>query len=196
MFHQIPEAIMLQMKRLEQLDAQDRQDGTPRLQRLRQIPPETGRFLALLAANVPAGAMLEIGTSAGYSTLWLSLAAKATGRKIITFEILAEKVRLAQEIFRVAGVEDVIELVAGDAREHLADYREIAFCFLDAEKEIYQACYDAVVPYLVSGGYLIADNAINHQETLAPMLDNALCDQRVAAMVAPVGKGLLICRKM
>lgn len=196
MFHQIPEAIMLQMKRLEQLDAQDRQDGTPRLQRLRQIPPETGRFLALLAANVPAGAMLEIGTSAGYSTLWLSLAAKATGRKIITFEILAEKVRLAQEIFRVAGVEDVIELVAGDAREHLADYREIAFCFLDAEKEIYQACYDAVVPNLVSGGYLIADNAINHQETLAPMLDNALCDQRVAAMVAPVGKGLLICRKM
>jgi len=187
---------MLQMKRLEQLDAQDRQDGTPRLQRLRQIPPETGRFLALLAANVPAGAMLEIGTSAGYSTLWLSLAAKATGRKIITFEILAEKVRLAQEIFRVAGVEDVIELVAGDAREHLADYREIAFCFLDAEKEIYQACYDAVVPNLVSGGYLIADNAINHQETLAPMLDNALCDQRVAAMVAPVGKGLLICRKM
>ena len=196
MFHQIPEAMLAQMQRLEQIDALDRKDGTPRPQRLRQIPPETGRFIALLAANVPPGKMLEIGTSAGYSTLWLSLAARETGRKIITFEILPEKVRLAKHTFQAAEVEDVIELVAGDALEHLGSYREIALCFLDAEKEIYQACYHAVIPNLVHGGYLIADNAINHRETLAPMLEKALRDPRVDAMVAPIGKGLLICRKL
>jgi caffeoyl-CoA O-methyltransferase len=195
-FHQISEKMQAQMHHLEQIDAQDRQDGTPRLKRLRQIPPETGRFLALLAANVPEGQMIEIGTSAGYSTLWLSLAALATGRKIITFEILEDKVRLAQETFRVAQVESVIELVSGNALEYLGKYREIALCFLDAEKEIYQACYDVVVPNMVSGGYMIADNAINHRDTLEPMIEKSLRDQRVDAMVAPVGKGLLICRKL
>jgi predicted O-methyltransferase YrrM len=53
------------METLEKIDARDRQDGTPRLQRLRQITPETGRFLGLLAAGAPAGELLEIGTSAG-----------------------------------------------------------------------------------------------------------------------------------
>ena len=196
MFHQISEAMMTEMQRLEQIDAQDRKDGTPRLKRLRQIPPETGRFLALIAANVPEGQMLEIGTSAGYSTLWLSLAAIAIGRKIVTFELLEEKIRLAKETFQAAQVADVIELVSGNALEHLGKYREIALCFLDAEKEIYQACYDAVVLNLVSGGYLIADNAINHREILEPMIEESLRDQRVDAMVAPVGKGLLICRKL
>jgi predicted O-methyltransferase YrrM len=196
MFHQISEAMLSQMQRLERLDALDRKDGTPRMQRLRQIPPETGRFLALLAANVPPGQMLEIGTSAGYSTLWLSLAAQETGRKIITFEILPEKVRLAKDTFQAAGVEDLIELVAGDALTHLGLHREIVFCFLDAEKEVYQACYDAVIPKLVRGGYLVADNAINHRDTLAPMLEKSLRDQRADTMIAPIGKGLLICRKL
>ena len=76
MFHDLPEAIQEQMTALEEIDAQDRQDGTPQVKRLRQIPPATGKFLAFIAASAPEGAWLEIGTSAGYSALWLSLAAK------------------------------------------------------------------------------------------------------------------------
>jgi|GEM_PF-6616003 len=56
------------------MDTKDREDGKPRLQRLRQVPPDTGKFLALLAANAPAGEYLEIGSSAGCSTLWLAVA--------------------------------------------------------------------------------------------------------------------------
>src|SRR5512142_2636808 len=100
MFHTIHPAILERMKFLEELDSKDRLDGTPRLQRLRQIPPETGKFLALLAASAPEGSILEIGTSAGYSTLWLAVAALALGRKITTFEVLPEKVELAKETFR------------------------------------------------------------------------------------------------
>ena len=195
MFHQISPEIQTQMKRLEAIDAKDRKDGTPRLQRLRQIPPITGKFLARMAANVPTGMMIEIGTSAGYSTLWLSLAAQALGRKITTFEILPEKVKLAKETFQKAQVEDVVELVAGDALEHLANLDGIAFCFLDAEKEVYKACYDLVIPKMVRGGTFIADNAINHRETLQPMVKASLEDPHVDAMVATIGKGLLVCRK-
>jgi predicted O-methyltransferase YrrM len=172
------------------------------MQRLRQIPPETGRFLALMAATAPQGAMLEIGTSAGYSALWISLTlreralkAKRTAR-LHTFEVLPEKIELARETFRQAQVEDIVELIHADAREHLLAYERISFCFLDAEKEVYQDCYEIVVPNLVPGGFLIADNAINHQVTLQPFLDYALVDPRVDALIIPIGKGLLLCRKV
>jgi caffeoyl-CoA O-methyltransferase len=195
MFRNIPAPILQRMTYLEAIDARDRTDGTPRLKRLRQIPPETGRFIALLAATSPEGRIVEIGTSAGYSTLWLALACRETNRKLTTFEILDEKVVLAGETFEAAGVGDVVELIHADALDHLDDIKEISFCFLDAEKESYAECYEAVIPNMVSGGLLVADNAINHQETLQPMIDRALSDERVDAVIAPIGKGELVCRK-
>ena len=183
------------MRELEAIDAQDRDDGTPRMDRLRQIPPETGRFVALLAAAAPPGAVVEIGTSGGYSTLWLALACRETGRRVTTFEILPGKAALARETFRTAGVEDVVDLVEGDALAHLERLSDVGFCFLDAEKEVYGPCYDLVVPRMVSGGLLVADNAINHYETLATMITAALADERMDALVAPIGKGELVCRR-
>jgi caffeoyl-CoA O-methyltransferase len=195
-FHSISTAMAERMRFLEARDAQDRIDGTLRSQRLRQVPPETGKFLALLAAAAPAGAIIEIGTSGGYSGLWLALAARASGRRVVTFETLAEKVGLAQETFRMAGVEDVIDLVAGDARPYLVRSDNIGFAFLDAEKEIYGECYELIVPRLVQGGLLVADNAINHRQALQAMLDRALGDERVDAMIVPIGKGELVCRRI
>ena len=63
------------------------------------------------------------------------------------------------------------------------------------QKEVYGDCYEAVIPNMVSGGLLVADNAINQQETLKPILDRALRDNRVDALIVPVGKGELLCRK-
>ncbi len=196
MFHNIPKQILDRMKTLEEIDARDRQDGTPNLERLRQISPETGKFLALMAASVPAGAWLEIGTSAGYSALWISLACQLHETKLITFELLPDKTKLARETFKKAKMGPLVELVNGDARGHMSDYDEIAFCFLDAEKEMYMEFYDLIVPRLVNGGLLIADNVLNHIETLQPVLDKAESDDTVDSMVVPVGKGLLLCRKV
>ena len=183
------------MAELERIDSRDRTDGTPRVKRLRQIPPEVGKFIAILAAAAPAGRWIEIGTSAGYSTLWLALACRAVGRKITTYEILGEKAALARQTFAAAGVSEVVEFVHGDALDHLPERNDIAFCFLDAEKEIYDRCYEALVPGMVWGGILVADNAINHQATLRPMLDRALRDERVDALIVPIGKGALVCRR-
>lgn len=196
MFHSIRPSILERMRTLEHLDARDREDGTPRLQRLRQIPPETGKFLALLAANAPEGVYLEIGTSAGYSTLWLALACEMLGRTLTTFEVNPEKAKLARETFRLAQVEGIVRLVEGDARDYLPHYINIAFCFLDAEKDVYGECYEAVIPRMVPGAWLVADNAINHRETLKPVLERAFADERVDALVVPIGKGELVCRKV
>ena len=194
-FHDIPAAVRDRMRQLEALDAVDRQDGTAHLERLRQIPPETGRFIALLAATAPEGTYAEIGTSAGYSTLWLALACRLRGRRLVTFEHSERKVALARETFRTAGVEDIVDLVPGDARAGLRKLHDVAFCFLDAEKEIYDECYEAVVSRMTTGGILVADNAISHRDVLGPMLDRALADPRADAVVVPVGNGLLVCRK-
>ena len=195
MFDDMPQCIIDRMHELDQIDAQDRADGTARLERLRQIPPDTGKFIALLAATAPVGRYVEIGTSAGYSTLWLALACRLVDRRITTFEVLDEKAKLARQTFETADVRDVVDFVHANARDHLPDCSDVAFCFLDAEKEVYAECYEAVVPNMVSGGILVADNAINHEDTLRPMLRRALADDRVDALVVPVGNGELVCRK-
>ena len=196
MFHTIRRSMLQRMEYLEQMDARDREDGTTRLKRLRQVPPETGKFLALMAAGAPEGEVVEIGTSAGYSTMWIALACEMLGRMLTTFEVLPEKVKMARETFKLVEVEAIVTLVEGDAREHLAQMDEIGFCFLDAEKDVYVDCYELVIPNLVKGGLLIADNAINHREALQPMLERALSDERVDAMILPIGKGELVCRKI
>lgn len=195
MFHPIPSRILEQMSRLEAIDARDRVDGTPHLKRLRQIPPETGRFLAILAADAPGGRFIELGTSAGYSALYLALACREIGARLITFEVLEEKVQKAEETFRLAGVEDVVELVHGDARDHADRLKDIAFCFLDAEKNLYREFYDLIISNMVTGGLLVADNVISHTEVLKPFVDHALADERVDAVVVPIGRGELVCRR-
>jgi caffeoyl-CoA O-methyltransferase len=142
--------------------------------------------------SAPNGRYLEIGTSAGYSTMWLSLAKKP----LTTFEVLPEKAALAQETFAQAGISEQVTLINGDARDHLPDYEDVAFCFLDAEKNVYEDCYDLLVPRMVSGGILVIDNAISHQEALRPFIERVLADERVDALVVPIGKGELIVRKI
>jgi len=195
MFHTIPQAMIDRMTDLEAVDQLDRGDNTPRLKRLRQVPPETGRFLALMAASSPVGEFLEIGTSAGYSSLWIVLALKTRGAKLITFEVLPEKAALARETFRLSNVADSVQLIPGDARDYLANYRKVAFCFLDAEKDVYEHCYDIVMPNLVPGGILLADNLLSHAEMMQPFLTRVNADSRVDSLVVPIGKGILLCRK-
>ena len=202
MFHTISQPMLARMRHLEEIDARDRSDGTPHGKRLRQVPPETGRLLALLAAGAPSGAVVEIGTSAGYSTMWLALACRERkqrgvgGTRVIAHEVDPAKVKLARETLRLAGVEDLIELVEGDARKSLPHIGDVAFCFLDAEKDVYAGCYDLVVPRVVKGAVLAADNVISHRESLQPWVDHVLADSRVDAVVVPIGQGVLVCRAL
>ena len=93
-------------------------------------------------------------------------------------------------------MEKYIELVERDALNYLTTEKNVSFCFLDAEKEIYNDCYDLIIPNMVKGGLLVADNAINHYEVLKPMIEKAHSDERVDALIVPIGKGELLCRKI
>jgi len=184
------------MRELEARDETDREDGTPHLQRLRQIPPVTGKFLALLCASAPKGGVLEVGTSGGYSSLWLSLACKERGGHLTTFEILEEKVARANETFQAAEVSGQIQLIHGDARDVISGYTDIAFCFLDAERDIYTDVYERMINSIVPGGLIAVDNVISHADELAGFVSYVENDPRVDALVVPIGKGILVCRKL
>ncbi len=196
MFADIPKTMLERMKNLEARDARDRKDKTPNLKRLRQISPETGLLLATLAATAPVGQVLEIGTSAGYSAMWLSLACKVRNDSLVTFELLPDKADLARETISKAGLGEIVELVHGDARGHLSDYDEIAFCFLDAEKEMYEEFYELIVPKLLPGALLVADNVISHEKELKGFLKKSRKDKKIDALVLNVGKGVLLCSKL
>jgi predicted O-methyltransferase YrrM len=111
----VPGAMRLVMERLRARDARDRADGTPQWQRLRAITPDVGQFLLTLALAVGARRIVEVGTSSGYSTLWLALAARRNGGRVTTFEIDTAKVALATRTFAEAGVAGVIDLRAEDS---------------------------------------------------------------------------------
>ncbi len=195
MFSEMTNRMLERMAFLEGVDKKDRDDGTPRMQRLRQIPPETGKFLCLLASGCPPGQFVEIGTSAGYSTMWLSLVAKERNQKVKTYELLEPKIRLAKETFVKAGIEEFVELVPGDALVNIRQTEKVAFCFLDCEKELYLPCWDLMSAKIVKGGLLAADNAIDHYDTIRPMIEKAQSDDRFDSLVVPIGKGVLVCRR-
>ena len=197
MFHPIPDLILKRMVFLERL-YKEQQGGhiDAQIGKLCQIPPETGQFISILAASTPKGTWLELGTGGGYSTLWLSLSCQAVKTKIYTFEKDENKLALARETIKKARVSTYVEMVAGDLLEQLSDYQDVSFCFLDTSKDIYADCYEKVVANMVPGGILIADNAISHQHELQHMLARVQTDGRVDATIVPIGKGLLMCRKL
>ena len=194
MFHGITQAMLARMRFLEEMDAADRNDGTPHAKRLRQIPPQTGQLLCILAASAPQGAWVEVGTSAGYSALWLSLAASEKNTRLITYEKSPDKAALARETFALSGAEDRIDLVEGDALAGLAGLSNISFCFLDAERSILEPCYELALERLVPGGIIAADNVISHKHEIPEFLAKIPLDKRVDSLIVPIGSGLLVCR--
>ena len=182
---------------LERHDAREREQGAPRHERLRQVTPEVGRFLHTLVLATRPRSIVEIGTSGGYSTVWLATAARAVGAGVVTLEIDPVKVLRATASLRGAGVDGVATIVEGDAFAYLSERREpIDFVFLDAEKEDYAAFLELIVPLLPPGGLLVADNLTSHADDLAEFRRRAESDPRLSAVVVPIGRGELVAAKI
>jgi len=123
------------------------------------VPMEDGRLLRVLAEMAGAKHVVEIGTSNGYSAIWFCLALRATGGKLITHEIDAQRAALARENFKRAGVEDLVTLVEGDAHAQVAKLKEpIDILFLDADKEGYLDYLNKLLPLVRPGGLILAHN--------------------------------------
>jgi predicted O-methyltransferase YrrM len=188
--------ILAVLRRLEERDARDRKDGTPRAERLRAIRPEVGEFLLTLALATSARSILEIGTSVGYSTLWLAVAARANSGRVTTFEVDPAKVALAQETFADAGVFDLVDVRHEDALAALTEGGADAdLVFLDAEKEDYTRFLPAIVATLRPGGLFVADNLLSHAESLKGFRRAALEHPALTGLVVPIGRGELVAVK-
>ena len=189
MFHDISANMWEVMRELEEQTERDQRS-------LRSVFTDVGRCLSLLAMAAPQGAFVELGSSGGYSSLWLSLAARAKGVTLTTVDLDESKVALAREnIFR-AGAAASVQVFHGDALDYATRFEEIAFCFSDIEPpEANAKVYEKVVPRLVSGGWLVIDN-VTSPRIQTELLNRARSDARVDCVLLPFPKGDLICRKI
>lgn len=189
MFHDISPDMQEVMRALEEQTASDQRS-------LRSVDIDVGRVLSLLAISAPPGAFLELGSSAGYSALWLSLAARAKGVTLTTVDLDEKKVAWARENVSRAGAQDAVQVLQGNALEYASRFDNIAFCFSDIEPpEANAKIYEQVVPRLVSGGWLVIDN-VTSPRLQTELLNRARSDHRVDCVLLPFQKGDLICRKI
>jgi caffeoyl-CoA O-methyltransferase len=123
------------------------------------IDADNGRMLRLLAETAGAKNVVEIGTSTGYSGLWICLALQSTGGRLKTFELDSARAEQARKHFAQAGVDGLVEVVVGDAHENVKRLKDpIDLLFLDADKEGYGSYLQTLLPLVRSGGLIAADN--------------------------------------
>jgi predicted O-methyltransferase YrrM len=165
-----------------------------RLERLRNVEPDTARLLALLVHATSARRLLEIGTSNGYSTLWLAEAVRGFGGHVTSVDIDEVRSAQAREHLSEVGLERFAEVRTEDAAETLAACEDEAFdmIFLDAERPSYPGYWPDLVRLLEPGGLLAVDNVLSHADELAGFRALVDADHRVVQALAPTGAGLLL----
>jgi predicted O-methyltransferase YrrM len=122
------------------------------------ITPEVGELLCVLAVARRPRTIVEFGASHGYSTIHLAAAARDVGScRVITTEIEPRKVAAAQRNLAAAGLDDLVEIRAGDALTTLRDVPEVDLLFLDGWNNMYEPVVDLLQPRLSPGALVIAD---------------------------------------
>ena len=165
---------------------------TDRIQRYRNVEPESALFLAMQIHIQQSKEILEIGTSTGYSTLWLAHAAQQTQGGVTTLEIDPARTAQAQHHAQELGLDDVIDFWVGDAEKYLAKVtQQYDFIFLDAERDAYVG-YWAFLQKMLNpcGGVLIVDNVISHAAQVKCFIELIENDPRFISMTLPIGAGL------
>lgn len=162
------------------------------------VGPESGALLNSLAKGARATHILELGTSYGYSTIWLAEAAKANGGKVTTCELAKAKHDYARASLTAAGLAQQVELKTGDALEIIPTLPDgIDFVLVDLWKNMYVPCLELFFPKLKPGAVIVADNMLRPKQSRA----DALAYRRavrskpgISSVLLPVGSGLEISR--
>lgn len=167
-------------------------------QRMRAIGPETGKFLNILVKSLKAPVTLELGTSFGYSGIWLAEAARASGGRLITMELHDYKSAHAQEMSAKAGLADHVEFKVGDAVHMINELTDnIDFVFLDLWKDLYIPCLDAFYPKLNPGAIIVADNMLYPGGDDVRAYGQAVrAKAGIDSVLLPVGSGIEVSRHL
>jgi predicted O-methyltransferase YrrM len=179
------------LSELERIGLEDDAAISERPRRMLNISRDTGEFLAVLLRATNARRVLEIGTSNGYSTLWLAHACDEIGGHVTTIESSEYKLTLAATNFERAGLSHAITQVRGDAGRWLQGAPDSGFdlIFLDSERSEYSRWWPNIRRILRKGGLLVVDNANSHPGEMAPFVALVSADHDFRACTVPVGNG-------
>jgi predicted O-methyltransferase YrrM len=179
------------LRRLEEQDAQEREQGVARELRARQVARTTGQFLFALVAPQTDCEVLEIGGSRGYSTVWLAAGVRYLGGRVLSIEKDPVKCEAWRQNIAEAGLEDWADLVEGDAFEELRRIDDVFdVVFLDAEKEDYEPLFEIARAKLEPGAVVVADNVFSHEETLGPYSRARQVDPTLVSVTVTHDRGL------
>lgn len=160
------------------------------------ISRETANFLNMLVKISGAKNVLEIGTSNGYSAIWLALALRETGGHLTTIEFWDNRLDMAKENFKLCGVENLITTKLGSAFPILSEMdMEIDFAFMDANKLEYLKYFELIAPMLKRGGIIAADNILSHEEKVKPFVDAIKSNPNYQVEILDLPAGLLLAYK-
>lgn len=160
------------------------------------ISRPTANFLNMLIKIHGSKNVLEVGTSNGYSGIWLAKALKETGGHLTTIEYYEKRLTPARENFEKCGVLDIITTLQGSATEVMTSLKgEFDFVFIDANKGEYIKYFEIMEPKLKSGGIIAADNITSHFEKVKPFVDAIQNDENYQAEILDLPAGLLVARK-
>jgi predicted O-methyltransferase YrrM len=165
-----------------------------RLARLRNLQPEAAELLAVLIRAASARRILEVGTSNGYSTLWLADAVNVTGGHVESLDIDPRRSDQACANIARAGLDGLATCRTVSAAQALSEYPDDAWdlIFLDAERPEYVGYWPNVRRTLAAGGTLAIDNAVSHAAELSDVNRLLADDPRLTTVLVPIGDGLLV----
>jgi len=136
------------------------------------VAEEMGEFLYQKAKKIEAKNILEIGTSIGYSGLWLAKAAQENKGVLYTIESHGKRFEMAKENFKKAGFSNCIVQIKGHAPEVIPEiYGKWDLVFFDATKCEHNQYFESILPNLKKGSILIVDNVISHKNAMRDFLE-------------------------
>ncbi len=163
---------------------------------LLSLGAETAVFLNTLVKAAKSKSILELGTSYGYSTIWLAEAARVTGGKVISLENVPEKAKYAQSQIDKAGLSNYVEIRVGDALESIKNASEtFDFILVDIWKELYVPCFEMFFPKLAKSAFVVADNMIlpPHSQSEANAYREKIKESNAFdSILLPIGSGFEI----
>ena len=162
------------------------------------VGPASGQLINILAKSLKAPRILELGTSYGYSGIWLAEAARATGGRLITMELSEKKSAYARELSKKAGLDAFVDFKVGDAVKMIEELPNgIDFVLVDLWKGLYVPCLEAFYPKLNPGAIIVSDNMIeppNEHEAVMRYQRAVRSKPKMTSILVPVGSGLEISR--
>jgi predicted O-methyltransferase YrrM len=181
------------LQELEESGLQNDAQQQERRNKMLNLEPETALLLSMLVRSGRRKNLLEIGTSNGYSTIWLAWSTHQFGGHVISVDRDMHKQELADKNLRHAGLRETVELMCGEATEIVANLSGLFDCvFFDADRLSAPTQLKLLLPKLTSDALVLADNALSHPEEIAGYLEVVKNLKQFDSLIIPVGKGLSV----